>query len=160
MRIFIENFNKHSVKINKLLKSYQTSDKFTMIYSVEGIFKITEQNILKLKFLDSPVEKCKNFLDSQLSIIIDRTQIIDEIASQIPIIHTDIFTKVNYYSLHENSKIKYVIEETYDTYEYFDETVIDTICDTNTCYIELPDETNLQDISVRKELNELLCYFK
>ena len=159
MRIFIENINKHSEKINKLLKYHQNSEQFVEIYSTEGIFKITTKNIFKLKYIDAPLEKIKNFLNSQLSIIIDKTQIIYEIVNQIPVNHTDIFIKINNYCLHKNSEIKYVIEEIYDRYDYLNETNIDILYDTNTSYIELPDEIDLQDLSVKKELYELLCYF-
>jgi hypothetical protein len=157
MRIFIENAN--HTKINEL---FQCSQQFVNIYSIEGIFNITKQHIFKLKFIDGSLEKIDNYSGSKLSVIIDKSEIVHEIVYQIPREHTSLLIKKNTYGLNENSPIKYIVEEIYDVDDYLKNKPNDNNIDydnTHECYIEIQNNTNLEDFSIKMELNKLLSYF-
>jgi len=162
MRIFIHN-NINPNKITELLKNYhQYSEQYVEIYSKEGIYKITSNNLFQLKHSDIPLEKIENFLGSKVRVIIDKSDIINEIAYQIPANHLNILIKKNYYGLHENSAIKYVIEETYDATEYFKNKILpknETDINMNTCYIEVPNNLNLHDTNIKSDIYKLLSWF-
>ena len=112
MKIYISdyNINKLSKKIPLLQSYYFDTKHFMFIYSDDGIFKIGENNLKKIKINGENVERI-NIGDTNF--IIDESKITYESCNFIPYDH---FVHKNthlIYKINPNSKLFFIIEGNY-----------------------------------------------
>lgn len=107
MKLFINitDIEKTQRKIEKMLIK---TDYDLFIYSNEGIFNIDAGNTYKLNIVDKPPVIFKNYYNG-LRLTIDESYIKKEVAYQVAVDHFAILKKVDYYSMDNDSQIKFVI---------------------------------------------------
>jgi hypothetical protein len=120
MKLYIENYDIENLKkkIKNLDKYYKKTEKYTEIFSEEGIYRINESTIYKLKNIeDSPIEKVKH-LNHNYSLLMDKSTFSKEEVFQVPYENTQISVERNIvaftYSIN-NSNLKLIIEGVYET---------------------------------------------
>lgn len=120
MKLYIENYDIQNLtkKIKNLDKYYKKTEKYTEIFSEEGIYRINESTIYKLNNIeDYPIEKVNN-LSHNYSLLMDKSTFSKEEVFQVPYDNTQISVERNIvaftYSIH-NSNLKLIIEGVYET---------------------------------------------
>ena len=110
MRIYLDklwlniNFN----KIENLLSS---CEELIYLYSIDGIYIIQNNKLMKMEIYDGQVNTIDNYIDNH-NITIDTTILKKsrEIVSCIPCNHININKKNNYYKLRDKSPLTFVVE--------------------------------------------------
>lgn len=117
MKIYLENYDIRdlSKRLKNLDKYYKKTEKYTEIFSEEGIYYINDSSIYKITNIkDDEIEKANN-LYNKYSILIDRSKFMKENVYQVPYKETNIETNivVFIYSIH-NSKLQLRVEGRYE----------------------------------------------
>ena len=106
MKIYIENTSK--ICLNNIKDYKTTSKKFNYIFSDEGVFKYTNDDIYQLNIIDGDIQK---FNYNNITLISDTSKfIISNKSYQIPVKHKIENICVNFYELRPKALVKLVIE--------------------------------------------------
>ena len=129
MRLFIYicDIEKTQKKIDKMIMKTEHN---LLIYSNEGLFNIDTGHTYKLIIEDKPSIIFKNYYNG-LQLTVDESYIKKEVVHQVAVDHFAILKKMDYYSIDNNSQIKFVIVS-----------YMNNILD---YYFEVPNETNVFD---------------
>jgi|LauGreDrversion4_2_1035121.scaffolds.fasta_scaffold00334_13 hypothetical protein len=143
MRLFIDicDIEKTQKKLEKLNKMLMKTDHKLFIYSNEGIFNIDTGNTYKLIIEDKPPIIFKNYYNGS-KLTIDESYIKKEVVYQLAVDHFAILKKMDYYSMDNNSQIKFVIVS-----------YMNNILD---YYFEVPNETRVFDKLFQSNFFEFL----
>jgi len=148
MKLYINNFNIDIlVEILKELKeTYINSETFIQIYSIDGIYKIDETAIIKQICIDKELIFFKNYY-SDFTLIADPSYYKTEIIHNITPQHISTKMKRCFFEINKNSNIKVVIEGevTEDNENLYN-------INPNDIYFEIPDNININDALVKKEI--------
>lgn len=104
MKIYIKNFNPSDLNISHLEKYIQKKDMLSEIYTSNGIYRIEENKIYRLKPIDFPVEEIKY---KNTHILLDSSFFEKEQVHQLPINHTHLQIQYHVYRI---SKLKVIVE--------------------------------------------------
>lgn len=153
MKIYIKNFNIDILQniLNILENYYSHNENFILIYSIEGIFKINKSIINKQIILDKEIEILPNYFSS-FTLVLDKSEILDEIKYSIPNEHFPINIKKCYFKINKNSLLSLVIEGINTNNEI--ENKFSFI--PNDIYFEINNNINLNDTLLKKEIIEFL----
>jgi hypothetical protein len=112
MKIYISDYNiKKLTKKISLLKNYQCDTRQNMfIYSDDGIFKIGDNDLKKIKITGESVEKIKI---GDIQFIVDKSKITYENCNSVPYDHICHKTTHLIYKIHPTSKTFLIIEGNY-----------------------------------------------
>lgn len=149
MKIYINNFNINVLcEIINMLKPYLVEEEsYNQIYSIDGIYLIDEKNITKLISIDNDIKILENYYDN-FTLIVDPSYYVSENANAIDPQHIVIKIKRQIYKLNKASSIQLVIEGR--TLENQDSMT------PNDIYFEMPNNSDINNILVKKELIEFL----
>ena len=110
MRIYLDKLwlNIDLKKINNILSS---SEELIYLYSIDGIFIIQNNKIMKIDINDGEINTIDEYIDD-FNITIDTTIINKsrDFVSCVPRNHIKIDKKVNYYKLRDKSPLTFVVE--------------------------------------------------
>lgn len=146
MKLYIDNYNPIKLidKMNLLNKYLADSKQIIFIYSDDGIFEITNNDMY---FLDISNEHTQHITYNPTTIfIVDYTNIKKQTSYYIPVEHYSIETKVYRYRLPKNNNLEFVI---YTTKKNDKEIPYDF-------YFEMEDKEDLTNIFVHKNINVFL----
>jgi len=148
MKIYINNFNIEKLAtIMKLLNEYYINSKtYIQICSIDGIYEIDESSVTKLNCVDNDIQIFKNYYDN-FTLILDPSYYTTE---KVHSIHSEhIFTRMKryFFGLNKDSKIKLVIEG-----ELFEKTANNYDINPKDIYFEIPNNTDINDALVKKEI--------
>ena len=118
IKIYIYNLMKNIFNEEQLKKYLVKSDKYSYILTMDGIYKLQNDNIYKLKFSDSKFEK-KTI--NSVDLLFDYSYSIKKDTYHIPFTCNNLLDiNVNIYALREKSNLKLYIErrgnKIYDVY--------------------------------------------
>ena len=109
IKIFICNISKHIFNEEQLKKYLIQSDKYSYIFSCDGNIKLHNDNIYKLKNMDSSFEK-KTI--NNVDLLLDKSYFIKKDTYNIPFTCYDLLDiHVNSYGLRDQSNLKLYIEK-------------------------------------------------
>ena len=149
IKIYINNFNINVLsEIMNILTSYLVEEeRYNQIYSIDGIYLIDEKNTTKLICIDNDIQILKNYYEN-FTLIVDPSYYLSETANAINPQHIIIKIKRQIYKLNKASMIQLVIEGR--ALENFDNMT------PNDIYFEMPNNIDINNILVKKELIEFL----
>ena len=99
MKIYFNNIKKN-IDLDKLLQCEKYINYYKMLYSEDGIFKITDNNICKIHIIDYPIT---NLSISGINMLIDKTIIsYEKDVKTIPLNHKLFDLKEEKYKLENN----------------------------------------------------------
>ena len=148
MKIYINNFNIEILStIMKLLNEHYINSKtFIQIYSIDGMYEIDESSVMKLNCLDNDIQIYKNFYDN-FTLILDPSYYTKEKVYSINSEHISTKMKRCFFGLNKDSKIKLVIEG-----ELIEKTANNYDINPKDIYFEIPNNTDINDALVKKEI--------
>jgi hypothetical protein len=147
MKLYIENYNPKKL-LDKMsnLKEYLSEKKNVIfIYSEDGIFEISENNIYQLEPFSEKIQRIT--LDNHTYFLIDYTEIKRELSNYIPAQHNGIETTIEKYTLTKGkNNLQLIIylskqNEKWVPYDFF---------------IEMDNNENLTNNFVKENLNVFL----
>ena len=149
MKIYINHFNLDNLSsvMSLLSEQFVNSETYIQIYSVDGMYKIIADNlkIQKLNCVDNDIEIIKNYYEN-FTFIIDTSYYTEEPVHQIDFEHLSRKMKKCVFKMNAKSKIDLVIEGD----------VIDNNTEygiiPNDIYFELPNNIDINDALVKKEI--------
>ena len=101
MKVYPKRFLGFDIKEEKLLPYLIEEEVYAILYSIEGIFKIKDDTIKKLKFIDVPIQSTSIGCD----MLIDKSVIREyDTQYQIPYNHIKFDHLKQHYSLSKNKK--------------------------------------------------------
>lgn len=161
MKIYINHLNLDVLpELLKLLNdNYVNSETYTQVYSIDGIYEITNSSTKKLMPVDSDIQILQNYYE-KITLLVDPSYYNVEEVHQINNEHISMQMKRCFFEFNKKSKIKLVVEG-----ELLGNEVLgnDNLCKrinkeygiiTNDMYIELPEKTCVNDALVK---NEIMC---
>ena len=148
MKLYINNFNIEILPeiLSELTETYINSETFIQIYSIDGIYKIDETAIIKQICVDKELIFFKNYFND-FTLIADPSYYKTEIIHHIIPEHISRKMKRCFFEINKNSNIKLVIEG-----EITDDTESRYNINPNDIYFEIPDNININDALVKKEI--------
>jgi len=148
MKIYINNFNIEILStIMKLLNEYYiNSNIFIQICSVDGIYEIEESSVMKLTCVDNNIQIFKNYYND-FTLILDPSYYTKEKVYSINSEHISTRMKRCFFGLNKDSKIKLVIEG-----ELFEKTANNYDINPKDIYFEIPNNIDINDALVKKEI--------
>ena len=148
MKIYINNFNLEILPtIMKLFNDYYINSKtYIQIYSIDGIYEIDESSVTKLNCFDNDIQIFKNYYDN-FTLILDPSYYITEKVNSINSEHISTRMKRCVFGLNKDSKIKLVIEGV-----LFEKTANNYDINPTDIYFEMPNNTDINDALVKKEI--------
>ena len=144
MKLYIENI-KYISNFNKLDNLYKNIISYKEIYSIYGIFNITNDNIYKLSFNDKNIKKIDI---NNIILLIDFSEIIYNKVNSLPNNTTKYDIKLIKYKLNKESKISFNIK-------YLNNIIKDFYFEIN----DLKECDNLSDIYIN-DIKKILDYLK
>jgi hypothetical protein len=147
MKLYIENYHPKNLleKLSKLKEYIVETKNVTFIYSEDGIFENSENNIFQLEPFSEKVQRIT--LDNNTYFLVDYTIVKREMAYYVPAEHNAIQTQIHKYSLTKGKTNMYLIiylskeKEKYMPYDFF---------------IEIDNNENLTNNFVKENLNVFL----
>lgn len=158
MKIYINLLNLDALPyILKLLENYHaTSYTYIQIYSTDGIYEVNNCIIYKLITHDIDFKKYDNYYN-EFTLLVDPSYYTKEEVCQIDPYHISKKIKKCVFELNKNSKIKLVIEgEVLDDKLFYKRISNEYGISPNDIYFEVPENTDITDALVKKELIEFL----
>jgi hypothetical protein len=148
MKIYINNLNIEILPtIMKLFNDYYINSKtYIQIYSIDGIYEIDESSVTKLNCFDNDIQIFKNYYDN-FTLILDPSYFITEKVNNINPEHISTRMKRCVFGLNKDSKIKLIIEG-----ELFEKTANNCDINPKDIYFEMPNNTDINDALVKKEI--------
>jgi hypothetical protein len=118
IKIFICNISKHIFNEEQLKKYLIKSDNYSYILSTDGVFKLHNDNVYKLKLIDKEFKK-KTI--NGVDLLLDDSFVIKKETYHIPFTTYDLLDiNVNIYGLRDKANLKLYIEKRgnriYDVY--------------------------------------------
>ena len=111
MRIYINNFN--IAILNNLLDifndKYINTETYIQIYSIDGIYKINDNQFKKLNIIDKEIEILQNYYNNY-TLILDKSFFIEENVHSVNPEHISIKIKRCFFKINNISPIQLVIE--------------------------------------------------
>ena len=159
MKIYINNFNINILSniMNSLIEQYIDSETYIQTYSVDGIYHIDDSSIKKLKITDNNIIILKKYYED-FTLIVDPSYYTTESSYVINPEHISTKLKRCFFKIDKKSNIKLVIEgpviegpvieETFFTKKNNDNYGIIP----NDIYFELPNNIDINDALVKKEI--------
>ena len=113
MKIYIKNYSPKNIqKKLKLLDDYYISTKNSIeIISDEGFFYVNDKKFYKMNII---LDKLSELRSNDLELLLDKSAFKNETVHYLPLNHVDSCITTFYYSVNPKSKIKLVIEGTYE----------------------------------------------
>lgn len=113
MKIYIKNYNpKNILKKFKILDDYYISSKNSIeIISDEGIFYVNDKNFYKMNII---LDKLSELRSNDLELLLDKSVFKNETVHHLPLNHINTSVTKFHYSINPKSKLKLVIEGTYE----------------------------------------------
>jgi len=141
MKIYINNLNLDVLEstINKLNDYFNYSEEYIQIYSIEGIFRITEKNIKKLKPVDKEIQIINNYYEN-FTLIVDSSYFQQEVETSIPSEHISVKIMRSYFKYNKKSILSLVIESDKSLFTPTD------------LYFEVNENIDINDALVKKEI--------
>lgn len=147
MKLYIENYNPKNLldKMGKLKEYILETKNVTFIYSEDGIFEISENNIFKLEPFSEKIQRIT--LDNNTFFLVDYTTMKRELTYYVPPQHNAIETTINKYSLNKGKNTMQLVvylfkqNEKNIPYDFF---------------IEMDNNENLTNNFVKENLNVFL----
>ena len=157
MKIYINNLNILILGkiMNSLNKYLINKSEFIQIYSIDGIYQITDSNINKINYIDKDVEVINKYYNN-FSLIKDTTTFTKETINYINESHISIKIKQYCYKMNPSSKIKLIIEgnmnspNANNTTLQYDNVIPDNL------YLEFPENTDINNHYIKEEIIEYL----
>ena len=158
MKIYINLLNLDVLPdILKLLNNYYVNSyTYIQIYSMDGIYEANNCIIYKLNAHDNDFKIYENYYN-EFTLLVDPSYYTKEEVYQINPEHISKKIKKCVFELNKNSKIKLVIEgEVVDDKHFYKRISSEYGISPNDMYFEVPENTDITDALVKKELNEFL----
>jgi hypothetical protein len=153
MKIFINKLDFKNIhdKLCKLNNYFIKYESYIEIFSIDGIFKINENNIYKLNPSDSDVIVLKNYYKN-FDLIVDKSYYSEELIHSFSPEHIHKNIKKSFFKLSSNSEINLVIEELQSNHSKNQKIDLNI----NDFYFELNNSIDLNDKLIKNEINEFL----
>ena len=149
MKIYINNLNIDI--LNNLLHifndKYIDSETYIQIYSIDGIYKINDNQIKKLNIMDKEIELFQNYYNN-FTLIVDKSFFIEENVHSINPEHISIKLKRCFFKSYQKSNIQLVIEGLINE----DLTSNKHFIKPNDIYFEINDNIDIKDDLIKKEI--------
>lgn len=118
IKIFIFNISKHIFNEEQLKKYLIKSDNYSYILSTDGVFKLYNDNVYKLKLVD---KEFKKETINGVDLLLDNSFVVKKENYHIPFTSDDLLNiNVNIYGLRDKANLKLYIEKRgnkiYDVY--------------------------------------------
>ena len=153
MKIYINNFNLDALHdtMQSLTEQYISSEIYIQLYSVDGIYKITDCNATKLISNDVAIQLMPAYYKN-FTLIVDSSYFIEEITNQIHPEHIYAKIKKCMFKINPKSIIALIIEG-----EFIEETIGTSktiFCDIipNNIYFEISNNIDINNALVKNEL--------
>jgi len=117
MKLYLDKKQINKKQLDCIREYLCNTRKYQIIYTDDGLFKISNNKLIKLKILDKPV---KNIMINNTEVIIDESKIVNDCEYyQLPIKHF-IETVTQYtYELNRNAGLKLIVEYNDDQFNDF-----------------------------------------
>jgi hypothetical protein len=149
MKIYINNLNIDI--LNNLLHifndKYIDSETYIQIYSIDGIYKINDNQIKKLNIMDKEIELFQNYYNN-FTLIVDKSFFIEENVHSINPEHISIKLKRCFFKSYQKSNVQLVIEGPINE----DLTSNKHLIKPNDIYFEINDNIDIKDDLIKKEI--------
>jgi hypothetical protein len=149
MKIYINNLNIDI--LNNLLyifnDKYIDSETYIQIYSIDGIYKINDNQIKKLNIIDKEIELFQNYYNN-FTLIVDKSFFIEENVHSINPEHISIKLKRCFFKSYQKSNVQLVIEGSINE----DLTLNKHFIKPNDIYFEINDNIDIKDDLIKKEI--------
>jgi len=148
MRIYINNFNLDILNdISEVFKEYMThSETYIELYTSEGIYYIEEKNIYFLDTCDKDIKMFENYYNN-FTLIVDPSFFQKQTCSSIHgDTHLALQTIKKIYKINPSSEIQMVIKHISNEGKFIP----------NDIYFETEKDININDLFIKKEINEFL----
>jgi len=148
MRVYINNFNLDILNdISELFKEYMiNSETYIKLYTNEGIYHIERKNVFLLDPYDKDIKIFDNYYNN-ISLIVDTSFFNKQTCTSIHgDTHLSLQTKKHIYQINPSSEIKMVIEYILNDNKFIP----------NDIYFETEKDININDLFIKKEINEFL----
>ena len=149
MKIYINNFNIDILYdvMKNIFETHIRSESFIQIYSKDGIYIIDDDlNIKKQLCVDNDILILKNYFN-EFTLIVDPSYYTTEIVHNINPEHISTQMKRYIFKINKNSAIQLVIEG-----EIIEETKNNYGINANDIYFEIPNNIDINDALVKKEI--------
>jgi hypothetical protein len=149
MKLYINNLNIELLSdiIKQLSDKYISSETYIQIYSDEGIYRIDDDaTIKKLICLDKDIKIFKNYYND-FTLIADPSYYTTEIVNNVVPEHISTRMKRCFYEINKKSFLRLVIES-----EVIEETKNNNNMRDNDIYFEVPNNIDINDALVKKEI--------
>ena len=147
MKLYINNFNIDILSdiMKQLSDKYIRSELYIQIYSDEGIYRVdNDTTIKKLICIDNNIKILKKYYN-EFTLIADPSYYTTEIVNNIAPVHISTSIKRYFYEINESSKIQLVIEGEVTKNA-------NDIINANDIYFEVPNNIDINDALVKKEI--------
>jgi len=122
MRLYLEHISRNIKTLDSLEPYKRQQHNITMLYSDEGIYTVSNNNIKKHIIYDIPIQ---DYSFKNKIYFVDRSTIEYKTVNKIPFNHKIVKKLCTYYSIDPKSKLKFIIEESnnkiidmyFETYE-------------------------------------------
>lgn len=149
MKIYINNLNIDI--LYKLLEifndKYSGSETYIQIYSIDGIYKISDNQFKKLNIMDKKIEILQNYYN-EYTLIVDKSFFIEENVHSVNPEHISIKIKRCFFKINNCSPIQLVIEGP----ENEDLTSNKHFFKPNDIYFETKDNIDINNDLIKKEI--------
>lgn len=155
MRIYINHFNISVLSnvMQNLEEKFVHSKTYIQIYAIDGIYRIDDKTVTKIKCVDKDITVLKNYYD-KYTLIVDNSYCEKEVVHSINPDHIYMRVKQCSFEITKNSNIKLIIEG-----PILDD--MNSLQDflPNDIYFELPNNTDISDTLIKNEINGFLSEF-
>jgi hypothetical protein len=149
MKIYINNLNMDILYniLDIFNYKYVDSETYIQIYSIDGIYKINDNQFKKLNIIDKEIELFQNYYNN-ITLIIDKSFYIEENVHSVNPENVSIKIKRCFFKTNKNSNIKLIIEgpinEDLNSNKYF--------IKPNDIYFETSENIDINDDLIKKEI--------
>jgi hypothetical protein len=165
MKIYINHFNLDILSdlIKNLSDYHIKSEEYIQLYSTDGIYMIDQGSTIKMNPIDHDIIILNNFYKN-FTLIVDPSFYIAEKTSQIPPEHVTTKLKREIFSINKNNNtkhIKLIIEteiknESDEAFYFLNKINTENDVKYKDIFFEMPNDTNVNDALVKKEIIEFL----
>jgi len=165
MKIYINHFNLDILSdlIKNLSDYHIKSEEYIQLYSTDGIYMIDQGSTIKMNPIDHDIIILNNFYKN-FTLIVDPSFYIAEKTSQIPPEHVTTKLKREIFSINKNNNtkhIKLIIEteiknESDEAFYFLNKINTENDVQYKDIFFEMPNNTNVNDALVKKEIIEFL----
>jgi hypothetical protein len=152
MKIYISNFNIDilDIVLKRLNEQYIDSETYIQIYSTDGIYRVNDKIVNKLKCIDKDIQIYEKYYEN-FTLIVDTSYYELENVNAIHSEHISRCIKRSFFKLNKNSNLQLVIEGIILDKLNSNKSKYENI-KSNDIYFELQNSTDINDALVKKEL--------